>query len=291
MQSLARVHAALDGEGSVDVVMDAHDLLARLTTPREECLVIDPALIMPADVASIASNIAEFPRSIIAYSSVTTAALESAVVLAQNTAARFVFRGTPNERSALERALLFAPDSELGPTLLAILSDNMNCLPAGLRERVATLFRNGDGPASPDALAAASTLSRRSLDRYLAEAGLVTARRMIDAARVTSAYRAITTSRTPLVRVATMLGYKAQRTLDSQLNIMLNTTSGKLRVDPLPYAEAARRLALRLTLGKSKTAHEPLPPRRVTDSGIMTLKLVTDDNHTRPARRTASRNR
>ncbi len=271
--------------------MDARDLLARLTTPRDACLVVDPALITPDDVANIASNIAEFPRAIIAYSSVTTAALESAVVLAQSTAARFVFRGTPNERSALERALLFAPDSELGPTLLAILNGSMSRLPTGLRERVATLFRNGDGPASPDALAAASKLSRRSLDRHLAEAGLVTARRLIDAARVTSAYRAITTSRTPLVRVATMLGYKAQRTLDSQLNIILHTTSGKLRVDPLPYAEAARRLARCLTVREPQPARGTLRPRRVADSGITTLKLVSDDNHTPPARRTASRDR
>lgn len=289
-QSLARVHTALDGTGSVDVVMDARALLASLATPRDDCLVVDPALITPVDAEMIAANITEFPRAMIAYSSVTTAALESAVVLAQGTPARFVFRGTPNERSALERALL-APSTELGSALLAILGTNMNSLPAGLRERVATMFRNGDGPASPDALAAASTLSRRSLDRYLADAGLVSARRVIETARVMSAYRAIITSRTPLVRVAAMLGYKAQRTLDAQLAILLDTTSGKLRAAPLPFAEAARRLALRLTIREIQPVKETPRPQRVTDGGVTKLKLVDGDTHTRPARRTASRDR
>ena len=266
--------------------MDVRELLAELASPRDECLVLDPALITPANAERIAADLAEFPRAVVAFSSVSTVALESAVILAQRTAARFVFRGTPNERSALERALLLTPDSALGTALLSALESHLGNLPTGLRVRLTSMFRNGDGPSSPDALAAASALARRSLDRYLADAGLVSARRLIEAARITSAYRAITTSRTPLGHIAAMLGYKSRRTLDAQLTLLLDTTSSKLRTIPLSYSEAAERLALRVTARETQLQRESRHLQRVAND-VTSLKLVGGSPHTRPVRHAA----
>lgn len=289
--AVARVHTALSGHGTVDVLLDDRELLAELAVPRDECLVVDPALLTPALAEIVAARLQEFPRAFVAFSSVTTAALESAVILAQRSSARFVFRGTPNERSALERALLLAPDSTLGLAVLATLDANMSRLPSGVRTRVASMFRNGDGPASPTALAAASALARRSLDRYFADAGFVSARRVIEAARVTTAYRAITTSRTPLNHVASMLGYRSQRTLDAQLQLLLDTTCGRLRAEPLTVAEAARRLAMRLTQRATPRTSRSrrrdatqADPRR---SGAA-LVLLSGKSNSRAARKTAT---
>lgn len=286
-QELARVHAVLAGRGTVDVLLNVHELLVELATPRAECLVVDPALITVANAEAIMVSLIRFPRSMVAYASVSLTSLESSVTLAQHTAACFVFRGTPNERSALERSLLLAPDSTLGLALLAILENRMNRLPPGLRERLTTMLRNGDGPNSPDALAAASALGRRSLDRYLAEAGFASARQVIEAVRVTSAYRALTTSRTPLAHITWALGYRSQRTLDSQLSLLLNTTCARLRGNPMSCAEAAERLAFRLTTrGPSDSYRSGRPRRSTTDCASLTLVGGTSHNH-RP-RRTAS---
>lgn len=252
---------------------------------------LDPALITRSQAEQIAGRLAEFPRAVVAFSSVSTAALESSVILAQRTQARFVFRGTPDERSALERALLVIPDSALGPALLSAMRENLDRLPPTLRDRVEAMFYSGDGPFSPDALAASSALSRRSLDRYLADAGLVTSRRLIEGARVASAYRAITASRTPLVQIAVMLGYKSQRTLDAQIALLLDTGSGKLRATPLPVDDAARFLAGRLTTRRTAATHSrPARPRRISSDGVPSLKLVGDSRATR-ASRTASGDR
>jgi AraC-like DNA-binding protein len=287
-QALARVHTALAGHGTVDVLLDVRELLVELASPRDECIVLDPALVTPVNAESIAANLAEFPRAVIAFSSVSTAALESSVIFAQRTPARFVFRGTPNERSALERALLLIPDSMLGRTLLSMIDENMTRLPVSLRDRIMAMLQNGDGPYTPNALAASSALSRRSLDRYLAEAGFVSSRRLIESARVISAYRTITTSRTPLVHIAAMLGYKSQRTLDAQLAILLDTTSSKLRTTPLSIADAAQCLAFRLTTRESPQVRKPARPRRISSDGVPSLKLVGSDSHTKRPRRTAS---
>ena len=295
-QAIARVHTALAGHGSVDVLLDARELLAELASARDECLVVDPAMITPAAAEIVAARLAESQRPFVAFSSVTGGALESSVILARRTAARFVFRGTPNERSALERALLVTPDSALGVSVVAILAENLQKLPQGVRGRVESMFRNGDGPASPRALAAATALARRSLDRCLAEAGFVSARRVIEAARVTAAYRSLTTSRTPLSHVALMLGYKSQRTLDSQLSLFLETTCGKLRASPIPCDEAARRLAVRLTQRDEPTARAR---RASADSGNRSseaapgrtsLTLIGGKSNTPVARTTRAQN-
>lgn len=287
-QALARVHAVLAEHGAIDVLMDVRALLVELVSPRDDCLVVDPALITPEIAETIASNIAEYPRAIVAYSSVTTAALESAVILAQHTAARFVFRGTPNERSLLEQALFLTTDTNLGAELLFLLQRNMDALPSALRERLTSMLRNGDGPTTPGALAAASAVSRRSLDRKFADAGFVSSRRVIEGVRITAAFRAITTSSTPLGHIAMMLGYKSPRTLDGQLTFFLGTTGSKLRADPPSCTDAAGRLALQLTARDKRNMTDPeRVPRPVTD-GVRALKLVGDDDGGRPARRNAS---
>jgi AraC-like DNA-binding protein len=280
----------LAGRGTVDVLLDVRELMLELAAPHDECLVIDPAIISVEHAEAIVVSLIKFPRALVAFASVSLAALESSVILAQRTAASFVFRGTPNERSALERALLLAPDSALGLALLALIETRLMRLPSGLRERLSLMLRNGDGPNSPDALAAASALGRRSLDRYLEEAGFGSARRVIEAARVTAAYRALTTSRTPLVHVASVLGYKSQRTLDSQLSLLLGTTCAKLRSDPISCAEAAERLAQRLTTREPSKRFAPTNTISGPANGS-TLTLISGTPHNRRPRKSASGDR
>src|SRR6185437_15222821 len=123
------VYAALGGHGIIDSIPDARQLLTALDFPNDDCLVLDPALVTPDIAQSIAASFAQFPRPVVAFSSVSTAALESSVILAQRTPARFVFRGTVNERSALERAIVLTPDAEFCAAVLARLEANLNLLP------------------------------------------------------------------------------------------------------------------------------------------------------------------
>ena len=278
----------LADNGTIDVLLDTRALLAELVSPRDEGIILDPALLSPSIAETLASSIVEYPRALIAYSSVTTAALESAVILAQRTSARFVFRGTPNERSALEQAVLLLPDINLGNELVVLLEHNLELLPPGLRRRLTAMFRNGDGPITPDSLAAATAVARRSLDRNLSAAGFTSARRVIEAVRVASAFRAITTSRTPLGHIAMVLGYKSKRTLDTQLKLLLDTTSSKLRTDPLPSSEAARRLMTQLTIREPAQHPQSNQVPRNVSAARRTLKLVVEDKPTEDARRSAS---
>ncbi|MFI5240086.1 MAG: hypothetical protein ACHQQP_09770, partial [Gemmatimonadales bacterium] len=152
-------------------------------------------------------------------------------------------------------------------------------------------FRNGEGPFTPVALAAAASIGRRTLDRTLSDAGFVSARRMIEAVRVASAYRAVTTSRTSMGHIAAVLGYKSKRTLDAQLALLLGTTSTQLRADPLSCAEAARRLAAQLTSRDASANSKPArAPRHIT-AGSRSLKLVVELTPQHDTRRNVSGNK
>ena len=122
----------------------------------------------------------------------------------------------------------------------------------------------------------------------LSAAGFASARRVIESVRVASAFRAITTSRTPLGHVAMVLGYKSKRTLDTQLKLLLDTTSSKLRTDPLTSSEAARRLMTQLTTRDTgKHAQSDQVPRNIS-AGKRALKLVVEHKSKEVARRSAS---
>jgi hypothetical protein len=283
------VHSTLAGSGTVHTLLDVRHLLSELASPHDECLVLDPALLTPSVVETIATRLTEYPRDVVAFSSVTTAALESAVILAQRTSARFVFRGTPNEKAALERALLLTPDAALRSAVLALIEPNLERLPSGIRDRLVSMFRTGDGPHSPDALAAATAVTRRSMDRYLSDAGFPSTRLLVEAAHITSGYRAITGSQIPLRNIAAMLGYSGQRTMDAQLKVLLGVTSAALRAHPLTCDEAARRITLQLTGRETRRRRTVDVPRAATASGTEAhLKLIRGDSPVAHVRRKAS---
>jgi len=232
--------------GRINPVPDARQLLAAVAFPHGDCLVIDPSLITSVIAETIVSALAKFPRPVVAFSGVTTAAMESVVILARHSQARFVFRGVPAERSALEQALLLTPDVKLRAALLSEIDAHIARLPSVIADRLRDAFMTGDGARSLDTLAAMTGLTRRGLDRRFAGAGFVSGKRLLDAWRIVAGYRAITTSRVPLGRIARVLGCTT-RAMDAQFVAMIGVSCSALRAQPMTAEDVARRIARRLT--------------------------------------------
>jgi hypothetical protein len=232
--------------GGIDPVPDARRLLTAVASDDDDCLVVDPALITPAIAETIAATLAEFPRPVVALSAITRVALDSAVILAERTQARFIFRGVPAERSVLERALLLTPDMKLGAALLSGIDAQMAHLPSVVRDKLRDVLLTGDGAHSIDALAAATALTRRSIERYLTDAGFVSGTRLLDAARIVSGYTAVTRSRVSLESIARMLG-RTMQAMDAQFVSLLGVSCGGLRAEPMSVEEVTERIVRRLT--------------------------------------------
>lgn len=244
--ALSRVRVALEGHGAIASAGSASELADHLGGDSEACLVLDPSLLTASSADELAQHCAMHPVAIVVYGSVTHQALESTVTLAQRTAAQFVFHGVPNERSALARALLLAPDPRLGAMLATTLAPQITLLPDVLAENVIAMLRGASNAVSPEELATQSAFARRTMDRWIARAGFTSARLLAAAARVARVYRAIVASDVPLKRLAAMVGYRSQRTLDQQLEVLAGVASSTLRRAPLPASDLVSRMTTAL---------------------------------------------
>lgn len=211
--ALARTQLIL-GATAVSVIQSSAELIAALDAQADQCIVLDPSLLTPADAKRIAERAAKCPVSIVAYASLTNEAMEACVILARQTDTRFVFRGSVNERAALARCLIITPEVQLGEALVARLSAHISALPREMSETVTRMLRTGVGPTSCAGLASESALARRSTDRWLTRVGFTSGHLLIGASRIVLGYRAITASRIPLKQIAAMLGYASQRGMD-----------------------------------------------------------------------------
>lgn len=268
--SLSRVRVALEGHGVITNAGSASELADHLGDDGEVCLVVDPSLLTAAAADELAQHCAAHPVATIAYGSVTHQALESTIILAQRMATQFVFHGAANERSALSRALLLAPDPAIGLGLVDSLAPHIHQLPDVLAENVVAMLRGASGAASPEELAAQSAFARRTMDRWIGRVGLTSARLLAAAARVARVYRAIVASDVPLKRLAAMVGYRSQRTLDQQLDVLAGSLSSTLRKTPVAVPVLVDRMTAALTRqaraesdGDERARHTARSPRRM----------------------------
>jgi len=259
--SIAMVKSTLGGVGTTCAVRTLSELIRKLKEPQESCVILDPALLSSVAAEEVAKNTAQLPCHLVLYASITPRSLEASVILARKTNAQFVFSGAPDEKQALARALL-PPDVETGVHLLAALHSQVELLPQPLRNTVSTLLTTGTGPLTPNALARQSTLSRRTMDRQLAQAGFASSRLLIASAHIFRVLPAITCSTVPFRRVAIMLGYSTQRSLNRQLYALFNCTSSQLRSAPILPSVAASLAAQKLTSSSNRFDHDNNRPDR-----------------------------
>jgi len=246
-ESLGAASAIIAGyDGIIAFVPDGDRLLSAIASDDDACLVIDPALIAPATAEAVVTAIAEFPRPVVALSTITPGALDSALILAQRTQTRFIFRGVPADRSVLERALLLAPDAKLSRAVLSGIDAQMARLSPVIRDKVRDVLLTGEGAQSLDALAAMTGLTRRALEERLTDAGFASRAGLLDAAKIVASYRAVTRSRVALERIAQMLGITV-RAMDAQFVVMLGVSCTRLRAEPMGVEEVASRIVRRLT--------------------------------------------
>ncbi len=244
--ALARVTATATPFGTVVAIADFAELEARMRSHTESCVIVDPALLLVAEAEVFSKVAAELSEPVLAYTSLTLGAMQSAVVLALHAHAQFVYQGTSDERSALARALLAIPGPEFGGALVTALSPWLGRLAPPLREVVIAMLRTGSGALSSPGLASRTGVPRRTMDRSVVSAGFISTRLLIAAAKIVRSYRAVTTTGTSFKRIAAALGYASQRTLDQQYLDLLGAGVVAVRQAPIPLPKAADILVSRI---------------------------------------------
>jgi len=185
---------------------------------------------------------------VIAYLSVTANAIHSACAfarLAPPHASNVVVRGLDDAPEAFATTVQHVVSSWTASQLVNVAGAPFGALPPSAVRAVETLFRRPERMRSVSALAAEAGTTRRSLDRWLARAGLASARTLLACARANAAFHLIAGGHVRTARAADLLGYSSSRALARELHALTGCVPSAIRTG-LTHSAFAAALARQL---------------------------------------------
>lgn len=192
---------------------------------------------------------------VVGYVSVTAAAIHAVRSLVRACDAEIVVRGVDDGADALLRTLQRSIAGAGSEPLVNVAFDApLTPLPPEIAQAIALLFRRPDKLRSVDDLATAANTTRRTLDRWLARAGLASARTLLACARVSAAFHLLSAGGVRTRGAAALLGYASPRALSRELQWLAGFGPSAV---PGHMTHAALVDALRPRLFRAPSAAEP----------------------------------
>ena len=248
--SLAQLQRALPSPHTVSNASSWDTLLARMNQRMHDVLVVDPCAgderLATVRLRDLADALAALPpRAVVGYVSVTATSIRAVQALSRLGALEIVIRGVDDTPNALATAIRRALTAHSANRLVDSLGPSLAMLPAGVTEALQLLLRSPDRLRSVSDVAVAAKTTRRSLDRWLARAGLAPARTLLACARANAAFHLLAAGRVGRSQAAAMAGYSSARSLARELNAIVGwspaTIASGLTTDAL-VAALSRRL-------------------------------------------------
>lgn len=177
-------------------------LLETLNAPTHVCTIIDPAQLGPSELDAVITRLRERPRAAVVYAQPFQESVNRAISITRATGAAVMFESDDEDTALLVHTIV-----SLGPPidaamLLTRLAPALEQLPPNLRAAITGMFAGDAAPESPDSLARRAGMSRRSLDRWLAHAGISSTRLIIAAPLLLRAFRLLHETNLPLRIIA-----------------------------------------------------------------------------------------
>jgi AraC-like DNA-binding protein len=221
-QSLTQLRRALPQPHQVRVAGTWEELTRAVAESSCDVVVVDPCVGAERSarerVRQLAAARACAPCTpVVGYVCVTAAAIHAVHSLVSSCGAEIVVRGLDDQTDALFRTLQRAIAGSAAEPLVLAIGDPCTPLPLDVTDALTLLFRRPDKVRSVDELAVAANTTRRTLDRWLARAGLAPARTLLACARVNAAFHLLTSGGVRAARVAALLGYASPRALAREL--------------------------------------------------------------------------
>jgi AraC-like DNA-binding protein len=245
------VHRALPAPHRISSSPDWDVLLANVRARRFDAAIIDPGLggeqSASERLAALTTALSATPGTpIVGYMPVTAAGVKAAHLLARLGAAEVVVRGLDDSPGALAATIRRVVTAHGAAMLVAHRRELFAALPPGVAEALAMVFHRPERTRSVADLARAASLTRRSLDRYLARAGLAPARTLLACARANAVYHLIAAGHVRPSSAAALMGYPSVRALAREFRALTghvpSAVPRRLRPDAFA-ASVSRRLA------------------------------------------------
>jgi AraC-like DNA-binding protein len=222
-QPLAQLRRAFPAPHNVSNASTWDALVSHIRDRQCDVAIVDPCTggehLAPErlnDLASVVTPPSAIP--VVGYVSVTAAGMRAVQSLVRLGAAEIVIRGVDDATDALATVVHRAVAAGVAGRLMQCAGIPFEALPPRVAAALEIMFNRPDQLRSVGDLALAAKTTRRSLDRWLARAGLSSARTLLSCARANAAFHLLTAGRVRRAEAASLLGYASPRSLTRELH-------------------------------------------------------------------------
>jgi methylphosphotriester-DNA--protein-cysteine methyltransferase len=254
--ALAQLQRALPSPHTVSNTSSWDALLVGLQQWPYDVLVVDPcagderlATVRLRDLATALGALP--PRAVVGYVSVTATSIRAVQALSRLGALEIVIRGVDDAPIVLATAIRRAVTTHSANQLAASLESSLAMLPPGVTEALQLMLRSPERLRSVSDLVVAAKTTRRSLDRWLARAGLAPARTLLACARANAAFHLLAAGRVGRSQAAALVGYSSARSLTRELHAIVGTSPSAIGegLTPDAFTAALNRRLVRVPAG------------------------------------------
>lgn len=245
--------------GDEHVLLPIPSWMALERTLRErtvDVVVLEPSPLRDDELRALVELIARHPATpVVVYTLVNASAMRATIELARVGARQVVLKGfddTPRRFRALLEEL---GDAEWRSELWKWVAERVAHTPARVENAVARLFRYPHRFVDVGDLVRATGLTRRTLERWLARAGIGSAKMLVLGARVERAHYLLRHSAAPVGEVAARLGFPSARLFARQVRLATGRPPSALR-HALTACELLAALEARLALTASEAQND-----------------------------------
>ena len=250
--SLAQVQRAFPPPHRVENVSTWNALSSELRHMRCDVAIIDPCTdgdhLASGRLGTLAvamHSSAAFP--VVGYVSVTAGAMRAVQGLVQLGASDIVIRGVDDSIDALATTVRRAVATCASARVVTAIGTPWHALPVRLATAIEGAFHRPELLRSVTDLATAARTTRRSLDRWLARAGLSPARTVLSCARANAAFHLLASGDVRVADAAVQVGYASSRSLTRELSAITGYPASAIpaRLSRDAFAAAIARRLLR----------------------------------------------
>lgn len=238
-------------------VPDGAGLITVLHERECGCAVVDPALVTDVSFDTLVREAAVMAVPLVLVGGLTTQAVEACLVAEMVGPVNVLFSDIINQ-DWLRFVLADSVGTDVPARVLHHAQIAIRSLPIHIQRSTVALFTGGNIAASVKAFGAAAGVSRKTVQRWNARAGLAHPARLLTIARLARTWRLLRSRRISLLRAAALVGFESERTLSRSCLRIARCTAASIR--DYSSEEFASRLALALLprtgtrLAKRKTA-------------------------------------
>ena len=205
------------------------ELIAHAQSPANVALIVDPALLEPHELTVLLGSLSATPKAAIAYASLSPRGVEGALDFARHSTALVAFQNLEEDVTALARTLIGVADPAFTNGVLDGLQPRLRLLPPTIAAAAISLFLHEPVPGTPNTLARRARVARRSVDRWLDRAGIVSTRLLVLAPTMLRAITLLQQTTLSMRRVAHLAGYSVLRRMNDHAAEFTDMTPSELR--------------------------------------------------------------